>query len=139
MMHAERPGSRFERRLAMEEITTEEVTERLSSRLCRMVGPGRRWSYTGVSARTGIDVRTLKAYANGTACPSLARYKRLLAVLGPELSANLNLMQGWLPRCGETPPEAVDLLQLRDVLAHASQKLSAILAETRDAASEAGE
>lgn len=138
MTHGERPSSRFERRLSMEEITTEEVTERLSSRLRRMVGPGRRWSYTGVSARTGIDVRTLKAYANGTACPSLARYKRMLAVLGPELSADLNLMQGWLPRCDETPPEAVDLLQLRDVLAHASQKLAAILAETEPSDQAAG-
>lgn len=129
MTHAEKLGSRFERWLSMEEITTEEVTERLSSRLRRMVGPGRRWSYAGVSARTGIDVRTLKAYANGTACPGLARYKRLLAVLGPELSADLNLMQGWLPRSGETPPEAVDLVQLREVLLDASRKLAAILAD----------
>lgn len=134
MNRSEKLASRFDRVLSMEEITTDEVTERLSSRLRRMVGPGRRWSYAGVSSRTGIDVRSLKAYANGTACPNLAKYKRLLAVVGPELSVDLNLMQGWLPRFDETPPEALDLVQLREVLLHASQTLADVLMQTDDEA-----
>ena len=97
-----------------------------------MIGPGRRWSYTGVASRTGIDVRTLKAYAHGTACPNLAKYKRLLAVLGPELSAELNMMQGWQPREDEVPPEAVDLVELREQLRRASETLASVLAERAD-------
>lgn len=123
---------RFARPLSMEEITTEAVSERLSNGLRRMIGPGRRWSYTGVASRTGIDVRTLKAYAHGTACPNLAKYKRLLAVLGPELSAELNMMQGWQPREDEVPPEAVDLVELREQLRRASETLASVLAERAD-------
>lgn len=102
--------------LGVLEVTTETVTERLSYRLSQIVGAGRRWSYHALSARAGIDMRTLKAYVQGTACPNLVRYKRLLAVLGPEIGTELNIMKGWLPRSDTTPPEAVNLVDLREEL-----------------------
>ena len=71
------------RALDVSEITTQAVAERLSRRLRRMIGPGRRWTFGGVAELTGIDERSLRAYAAGTACPNLAKYKRLLSVLGP--------------------------------------------------------
>ncbi len=129
----ETANGRFARPLSMDEITTEAISERLSSRMRRMIGPGRRWSYTGVASRTGIDVRTLKAYAHGTACPNLAKYKRLLAVLGPELSAELNTMQGWQPRADQVPPEAIDLVHLRETLMQASETLASVLTEAATA------
>ena len=73
--------------LQVSEITTEAVTERFSRRLRAMIGPGRRWTFGGVAELTDIDERSLRAYAAGTACPNLAKYKRLLSVLGPEVAA----------------------------------------------------
>lgn len=105
-------SSVFTQPLRIDEVRPEAVMERLSYRLSRIVGTGRQWSYHGVSSRTLIDVRTLKAYVQGTACPNLVKYKRLLAVLGPEIGTELNVMKGWLPRCDAVPPEAVDLVDL---------------------------
>ncbi len=110
-------------------ITTAEVTERLSRRLRQLIGPGRRWSYRGVAERSGIDERTLKAYAAGESCPNLAKYKRLLAVVGPELTSDIDRMHGWLPRLGETePPGSIDLAQLRAELAQTLEAIDALLA-----------
>ena len=76
------PARQFALPLNILDVTPETVTERLSHRLRQMIGSGQPWSYRVVATRTGIDVRTLKAYAQGTACPSLVKYKRLLALLG---------------------------------------------------------
>jgi transcriptional regulator with XRE-family HTH domain len=112
-------------------ITTAEVTERLSRRLRQLIGPGRRWSYRGVAERSGIDERTLKAYVAGESCPNLAKYKRLLAVLGPELTSDIDRMHGWLPRLGETmPPGSVDLAELRAELAQTLEAIDALLARS---------
>lgn len=110
-----------------DEITPEVVTERLSYRLQKLIGTGRRWSYLGVASRTQIDVRTLKAYVQGTACPSLVKYKQLLAVLGPEIGIEFNLMKGWPPRSAVVPPEAVDLAELRLELRHTLHVLEEVL------------
>ncbi|CAH1651054.1 helix-turn-helix domain-containing protein [Chelatococcus asaccharovorans] len=107
-------------------ITPAEVTERLSGRLRDLVGPGRRWSYAEISAHTLIDVRTLKAYVRGTACPNLAKYKRLVVVMGPEVAIDLNRMLGWEPRIGNDPPEALDLGALEAALLRAEQALAGL-------------
>lgn len=96
--------------IEVERITTEECARRLSRRLRQLIGSGRVWSYRGVSNLTGIDERTLKAYCAGTACPNLTKFHRLLAVLGPAITVDLQLMLGWTPRSGlRLPPGAVDL------------------------------
>lgn len=112
--------------LAPRAITPAEVTERLSGRLRDLVGPGRRWSYGEIAARTLIDIRTLKAYVRGTACPNLAKYKRLVVVMGPEVAMDLNRMLGWEPRIGNDPPEALDLDQLEAALLRAEQALAVL-------------
>jgi hypothetical protein len=99
--------------LPVRAITSTEVARRLGMQMRKMVGPGRRWSYRGVSNLTGIDIRSLKAYAAGSACPNLAKFKRMLAVLGPELGREIDRMYGWTPREGmRLPPGAIDLRQL---------------------------
>jgi hypothetical protein len=108
------------RPLDVHEITTPEVSRRLASQLRKMVGAGRRWSYRGVSHLTGIDERSLKAYAAGTACPNLAKFKRLLAVLGPELGRDIDRMYGWMARDEFRQPGSIDLLKFRSEL---SEKL----------------
>jgi hypothetical protein len=130
---------RFNRALNIAEITPEAVTERLTYRLRKMIGSGRRWSYYGVSALTQIDIRTLKAYVQGTACPNLVKYKRLLAVLGPEIGIELNIMKGWLPRSAVMPPEALDLGELRDELVRAGEILADILGQAGVSRQEVGE
>lgn len=98
------------------DIDTAEVTRRLSRRMRMLIGPGRRWSYNGVSYLTGIDVRSLQAYARGETCPNLAKYKRLLSVMGPELSVDIDQMYGWKPRASAAPPERLDLKSIADDL-----------------------
>lgn len=121
------PARQFALPLSIFAVTPETVVERLSYRMRRMVGPGQLWSYCALSARSGIDVRTLKAYVQGTACPNLAKYKRLLAVLGPEVGTELNAMKGWLPRSDAVPPEAVDLIELQRELARIGQVIDDVL------------
>lgn len=108
-------------------ITAQTVTAGLSQSLRRLIGPGRRWSYGSVTKGAGIDARTLKAYVQGTACPNLVRYKRLLAILGPEVGEDLNRLQGMLPRRGDSPPEALDLLALRAELVRAVSIIGSVL------------
>lgn len=133
-------SSVFAHPLRIDEVTPEAVMERLSYRLSRIVGTGRQWSYHGVSSRTLIDVRTLKAYVQGTACPNLVKYKRLLAVLGPEIGTELNIMKGWLPRSDAVPPEAVDLVDLFHELKRARNIIHSVLGipETRGEVAHAG-
>jgi transcriptional regulator with XRE-family HTH domain len=121
------PAAMFRKPLEIREVTPASVTVRLSYRLSQIVGSGRRWSYHDLAARSGIDVRTLKAYVQGTACPNLVKYKRLLAVLGPEIGTELNIMKGWLPRSDEIPPEAVNLVELREDLERARDVVAEML------------
>lgn len=115
------------------EITPEEMARRLGSKLRKMVGPGRRWSYKGLSQRTGIDLRSLQAYAAGTACPNLAKFKRLLAVLGPELASEIDQMYGWMPREQmRLPPGALDLETLRVKLLQTLASLDTMLAKAAE-------
>jgi hypothetical protein len=108
-------------------ITAQTVTAGLSRSLRHLLGPGRRWSYAAVSRSTGIDIRTLKAYVHGTACPNLVRYKRLLAILGPEVGEDLNRLQGMLPRRDGSPPEALDLVAFRTEIARAAAIIRSVL------------
>ena len=123
------PPERAPRALSVREITPAAVTERLCRRLRDLIGPGRRWSYAEIAARTLIDIRTLKAYVSGSACPNLAKYKRLVAVIGPEVAIELNLMLGWEPRATRRAPEAVDLDALRAALAQADRVLALVAGE----------
>lgn len=132
------PARQFALPLSIFEVTPETVVERLSYRMRRMVGPGQQWSYCALSARSGVDVRTLKAYVQGTACPNLAKYKRLLAVLGPEVGTELNAMKGWLPRSDVVPPEAVDLVELQRELARVGEVIDDVLGIASADESEAG-
>jgi hypothetical protein len=118
-----------DRALDIHEITPAEVTRRLSLQLRKMIGTGRRWSYRGVAQVTGIDERSLKAYAAGTACPNLAKYKRLLVVLGPELSRDIDRMYGWMPRNEASQPGSLDLTALRSELLGKLQLIDAVLSE----------
>jgi hypothetical protein len=119
--------------LDVSHITTAEVTRRLSLQLRKMIGPGRRWSYRGVADLTGIDERSLKAYAAGTACPNLAKFKRLLLVLGPELGRDIDRMYGWMPRSESSQPGAIDLAAFRSELVERLRLLDRMLAEPRPA------
>jgi len=121
------------RALAPAEITSDEVARRLGSQMRTMVGPGRRWSYSGLSQLTGIDQRSLQAYASGTGCPNLSKFKRLLAVLGPELARDIDKMYGWLPReLDRRPPGALDLENLRRQLKDSLAVLDAMQAQSVD-------
>lgn len=122
--------------LDVSEITTQAVTERLSRRLRRMIGPGRRWTFAGVAELTGIDERSLRAYAAGNACPNLAKYKRLLSVLGPELAADVDLMHGWAPRAIDIPPGAVDLEELSASLQSTLSVVEALLRQQEQGSAE---
>lgn len=118
--------------LAVRDITSAEVARRLGVQLRKMVGPGRRWSYRGLAKLTGIDTRSLQAYAAGTACPNLAKFKRLLAVLGPELARDIDRMYGWTPREEiRLPPGAIDLETLRARLVATMAALDAMLARPK--------
>jgi hypothetical protein len=119
----------FQSPLAVGDITPAAVSARLSHRLGRMIGPGRRWSYAEGARLTGIRERTLRAYVEGTACPNLARYGRLLRVFGREVGIELALMLGWEPRAraGRLPSES-DLHALRAGLAHALRAVETALA-----------
>lgn len=114
--------------LEPEQITTEEVTRRLAGRLRTLIGPSRAWSYRGVAQLTGIDERSLHAYVRGETCPNLAKYKRLLSVLGPELSADIDLMYGWPTRGSASRPGSLDLKELarelRELLASIDEAIA---------------
>lgn len=106
--------ARFIEPLLVEDITTEAVIERLSYRLDKLIGPGRRWSLAEAAEATGIDARTLHSYITGAACPTLAKYYRLERLIGPELGVELARMLGWEPR--HAAPAAVPFNSLRDLL-----------------------
>jgi len=77
---------------------------------------------------TGITERTLKAYVEGRACPNLARYGRLLRVLGPEVGIELALMMGWHPRAANPQlPQIEDLRAVRNAIAQAIAAVDMVL------------
>lgn len=101
--------------LATKDITPGEVMRRLSRCLSPFIGPGGSHSFAEAARLTHINERTLRAYVDGTACPNLARYGRLLRVFGPGVGIELALMLGWEPRARiPAPPSLDELITLRE-------------------------
>ena len=117
----------------MDQITPLAVRERLSFRLRKLIGPGGRMTLAEAAKATDISEATLKAYAAGTACPNLAKFKRLLLVLGPELGRDIDRMYGWMPRSESSQPGAIDLAAFRSELVERLRLLDRMLAEPRPA------
>lgn len=121
------PGA-LRRALPIRDITPKAVQERLSYRLQKLIGPGKRMTLQQASAATGIAPRTLKAYVEGRACPNLARYGRLLRVLGPEVGIELAIMIGWEPRASNPIlPHTEDIRAVRDGIAQTIRALDMVL------------
>ena len=119
--------------LSVREITPAEIQRRLSFRLRQIIGPGRRMSLGEAARLTDINPRTLKAYVEGTACPNVARYGRLLRVFGPEVGIELAHMLGWEPRASNPDlPQAGDLRDLREAVARAIRAIDQVAAHKRD-------
>ena len=116
---------------AAQDITTELVTRRLSAKLRSLMGPGRRWTYSGVAQLTGIDVRSLQAYTRGETSPNLAKYKRLLSVLGPELAVDLDKAFAWPARIDNVAPESVGLSTVADELRACLLRIDAAVERAR--------
>lgn len=107
-------------------ITPDAIKLRLGRSLSRIIGPNGRYSFAEASLLTGINARTLRAYADGVACPTLARYQRLLCAFGPEVGRELALMLGWQPRANvEEMANVADLIQLREVVLKALEAAAA--------------
>jgi transcriptional regulator with XRE-family HTH domain len=114
-------------------ITPAEIQKRLSHRLRLLIGEGRRMTLAEAADRTGIDRRTLAAYVEGRACPSIARYGRLLRVFGPEVGIELASMLGWEPRAANPSlPNVDDLRAVRDALAEAIRAIEVVLSHEAD-------
>jgi len=114
----------FGRPLSAREITPAAVQLRLSHRLKQIIGPGRRFSLQEAARLADINPRTLKAYVDGSACPNVARYGRLLRAFGPEVGIELAMMLGWEPRASNPRlPHTEDLRSLRDATAQALQAI----------------
>ncbi len=127
------PKSPYQQALRVLEITPAAVKKRLSHRLAQMIGPGRRISFSEAAQLTGIKERTLRAYVDGTACPNLARYERMLRVFGPETGIELAYMLGWEPRGNNRPqPSTAHLAELRNGIAQALAAIEHVLAEIKD-------
>jgi hypothetical protein len=124
-------GARFRTALPINQITPAAIQARLSYRLRRLIGPGKRMTLAEAASATGIGERTLKAYVEGTACPNLARYGRLLRVFGPEVGIELASMIGWEPRASNARlPHIEDLRALRDVVAEAVRAVDTVMSHT---------
>lgn len=120
--------ARFIEPLLVEDITTDVVIERLSYRLSRLIGPGKRFSLAEAAETTGIDQRTLHSYLSGAACPTLAKYYRLERLIGPELGVELARMLGWEPRHSASPPVPTrDLVAVLRALNLAQERISELL------------
>lgn len=110
----------FDTPLPVREITPIQIQRRLSSRLRKIIGPAGRVSLSEAARITEIHPRTLKAYLDGTACPNLARYGRLLRAFGPEVGIEMAMMLGWEPRAVDQHlPQTDDLLELREAVEQA--------------------
>ena len=114
-------------------ITPEAVKLRLGRCLSRIIGPGGRYSYDEAARKTGINARTLRAYADGLACPTLARYQRLLRAFGPEVGAELAMMLGWQPRA--SIQEVASVARLEQLRQDVAEALAAVTARNRSGSS----
>lgn len=120
--------------LPVAEITPAAVKKRLGYRMAKIIGPGRKVSFAEAARLTGIKERTIRAYVDGTACPNLARYERLMRVFGPEIGIELAYMLGWEPRGStERQPHIGHLSELRLGVAQALTAIERALAEIKDA------
>jgi hypothetical protein len=140
-MEPKKKGSGALRRaLPIRDITPKAVQERLSFRLQHLIGPGKRMTLQEAAVATGISPRTLKAYVEGRACPNLARYGRMLRVLGPEVGIELAMMIGWEPRAANPIlPHTEDIRAVRDAIAQTIRALDMVLQNDLNAAASAGE
>ena len=75
----------------------------------------------------GLDGRSITPTAMAAALQTLAKFKRLLAVLGPELGRDIDRMYGWVPRSEASQPGSVDLVALRADLLRKLQLIDGIL------------
>ena len=100
--------------VATKAIVPAEIKRRLSASLSEIIGPGRPYSFAEAARLTHINERTIRAYVDGSACPNLARYCRLLRVFGAGVGRDLALMLGWTPRASLSPsPDISALMELR--------------------------
>ena len=124
-----RQAASFGTPLPVREITPAQIQRRLSSRLRKIIGPAGRVSLSEAAHITQIHPRTLKAYVDGTACPNLARYGRLLRVFGPEVGIEMALMLGWEPRAvDQRLPQIDDMLDLREAVGQALRAINQVQA-----------
>ena len=124
-----RQAASFGTPLPVREITPAQIQRRLSSRLRKIIGPAGRISLAEAARITEIHPRTLKAYVDGTACPNLARYGRLLRVFGPQVGIEMALMLGWEPRAvDQVVPQTDNLLELREAVAQALRAINLLQA-----------
>lgn len=124
-----RQAASFGTPLPVREITPAQIQRRLSSRLRKIIGPAGRVSLAEAARITEIHPRTLKAYVDGTACPNLARYGRLLRVFGPQVGIEMALMLGWEPRAvDQVVPQTDNLLELREAVAQALRAINLLQA-----------
>lgn len=131
---ARKSKSPYTQPLPVAEITPAAVKKRLSYRMSKMIGPGCPVSFAEAARLTGIKERTIRAYVDGTACPNLARYERLMRVFGPEIGIELAFMLGWEPRGStERQPHISHLSDLRLGVAQALTAIERALAEIKDA------
>ena len=116
--------------LAVRAITPEEIQRRLSYRLRQIIGPNGRVSLAQAARLTQINTRTLKSYLDGTACPNVARYGRLLRVFGPEVGIELAMMLGWEPRATDRlRAPGRDIRDLREAVAQAISAIDLVIAQ----------
>lgn len=126
-----RQAESFGAPLPVREITPTQIQLRLSSRLRKIIGRAGRVSLAEAARITEIHPRTLKAYVDGTACPNLARYGRLLRVFGPEVGIEMALMLGWEPRAiSQRAPQTDDLVALRDAVLQALRVIDLLQADS---------
>ena len=126
-------GLLYTRPVATREITPRVIKQRLSYRLSKLIGPGKRFSYEEAAELTGIGLRTMRSYVHGTASPNLARYSRMLRMFGPEVGIEMALMLGWEPRAHRlAAPGLTHLRELRDGLAQAITALEKTQAGAKD-------
>lgn len=115
--------------LPVRDITPAEVQRRLSFRLKQIIGPAGRYGLADAARIADIHPRTLKAYVDGTACPNLARYGRLLRAFGPEAGIELAMMLGWEPRATDRRlPLTDDVRELRESVAQAIRAIDLVVA-----------
>jgi len=129
----------FSAPLAVRAITPTEIQRRLSHRLRQIIGRNGRVSLAQAALETQINIRTLKSYLDGTACPNVARYGRLLRVFGPEVGIELAMMLGWEPRATDRfRAPGSDVRELREAVAQAISAIDLVIAQNAAAEEKSG-